>query len=636
MKTLAQYPVMLLRWLVRHKRRPSPDAVLLMTGMVLSRTTSLVAASVCTSLVALEVWIRTSAIWPLVWLVLEAMFLAARCALIVNGRRAQRQRREGPILLYVATGCAWTAMIGVAAFACAQSDDPIVVLMAALMVVGIIGGITARNSPIPRTAVAQLLLCSLPYLLGIALNFHHWEAILCVLVLASIVGMIALAFRLHDQVLNLTLAEQENAFLAQHDSLTGLPNRTGFNNHLRQLIDHPADAEPWFAMLYLDLDGFKSVNDTLGHAAGDMVLRAVAERLRQQVGPKAFTARLSGDEFAILVAETDIAAVQLLAGKIIDAVSEPIDFGAAWPIRVGVSVGIVRAPEHGRDPTMLLSRADSALYLAKAHGKGLWRLFQPGQDRRDLQSELKEAIGKEEQVFLQYQPIVSSRTGQVVSREALIRWRHPHMGLLPPAEFISVAEQSRLIVPLGEWVLHRACLDAAGWADGATVAVNVSPRQLGGRGITDTIAAALAASGLPAARLEIELGETSPLVRSAEVLSDLQAIRRLGVQIALDDFPTGYSSLAALDWFAFDRIKIDGGVLRAVPLHRQTEIIVRNLMAIAGELGIRVTAEGIETEQHLSIARRLGIDELQGYLLGRPETAQIITHAAVRNSNPVG
>jgi diguanylate cyclase len=632
MQAQAQSLTRLLRWLVRHKRSSSTEQVLLMTGMVLTRTTSLVAASICSSLVALEIWLRTQAIWPLVWLGLEAVFLALRCVLIVNARRAHRHRREGPVLIYIASGCAWSAMIGIAAFGCALSPDPIVVLMAALMVMGIIGGITARNSPIPRTAILQLLLCSLPYILGIALNFQRWEIILCILVPASVVGMIALTARLHEQVLNLIVAERENAFLANHDSLTGLPNRAGFNDHLTRLLERNGRAEPWFAMLYLDLDGFKGVNDTLGHAAGDMVLRAVSERLTQQVGQEAFAARLSGDEFAVLLPASTISTAEALAARIIEAVSQPIEFGAAWPIRVGVSVGIVSVPEHGHDPTILLSRADAALYSAKASGKGLVCLFQPGLDRRDLQSELKEAIGNEGQLILQYQPIISSQTGEIVSREALIRWRHPRMGMLPPSEFIPVAEQSRLIVPLGEWALHRACRDAATWTDGATVAVNVSPRQLGGRGITEAIAEALAQSGLPATRLEIELGETSPLARTPEVYDDLNAIRQMGVRIALDDFPTGYSSLAALDWFPFDRIKIEGGVLRSVPHQRQTEIIVRSLMALAQELGIRVTAEGIETEQHLAIAHRLGIDELQGYLIGRPQAEPMSLQTAERSA----
>jgi diguanylate cyclase (GGDEF)-like protein len=597
--------------------------VLLMSSMVLTRTTSMVVAAACSSLVALEIWILTRAIWPLVWILLEVVFLLVRYSLIRRARRAPRNR-EGPVLLYVVSGLAWSAMIGLVGLVCALSDNGIVVLLAAVLVMGVIGGITARNSPIPRTAVLQLLLVSLPYLLGIVANFHSWELILGIIVAVAVIGMIALSERLHDQVSNLILAERKNAYLAHHDILTGLPNRAGFNEQLAKLLGQADHAEPWFAILYLDLDGFKGVNDTLGHAAGDMVLRAVGERLRHQVGENAFTARLSGDEFAVLVPAMTPGAAQDLARRIIGAIAEPIEFGAAWPIRVGVSVGITSAPEHGREPTVLLSRADAALYAAKAGGKGLCCLFQPGLDRRDLLTELKEAMSDENQLLLFYQPIVCSRSGTVVAREALLRWHHPRMGFLPPSDFIPVAEQSRLIVPLGELLLVRACQEAARWTDRARVAVNVSPRQLGGRGLVDAVSEALRVSGLPAERLEIELGETSPLLRTPDTLSDLKLLREMGIQIALDDFPTGYSSLAALDWFAFDRIKIDGDVLRRVPQRSQTEAILRATVGLAQELGIRVTGEGIETEQHLSVARLLGFDELQGYLLGRPQSAETL------------
>lgn len=597
-----------------------------MTGMVLTRTTSLVAASICSSLVAVDIWVRTQAIWPLPWLAMEVVLLLVRYGLIVKARGTLRHRQEEPVLFYVASGCVWAIMIGLAGFAAASNPDPIVVLMGALMVVGITGGIAARNSPIPRVAILQLLLCSLPFIVGLLLNFHRWEVILCILVPASVAGMAALVQRMHEQVLNLIMAEKENAFLVQHDSLTGLPNRVGFNKRLAQLLEQNSHPSSWFAMLYLDLDGFKSVNDTLGHAAGDMVLRAVSDRLRQQVGKEAFAARLSGDEFAVLIPAATTAAAQALAARIIEAISQPVEFGAAWPIRVGVSVGIVSSPEHGHDPTILLAHADAALYAAKASGKGLSCLFQPGLSRGDLQNELKEAIERDDQLFLHYQPIIASLTGDIVTREALIRWRHPRLNIMPPSEFIPFAEQSRLIVPLGEWALHRACRDAVTWTDGATVAVNVSALQLGGHGLPATIAEALARSGLPATRLEIELGESLPLLRMPDVFDDLHAIREMGVRIALDDFPTGYSGLAALDWFPFDRIKIDGGFLRSVPHQKQSDIIVRSLIALARQLGIRVTGEGIETEQHLSLARHLGIDELQGYLIGRPQPEPVASH----------
>lgn len=594
-----------------------------MARMVLARTLSMLIATVCSSLVALEIYAVGHVVWPLYWFAGEIVLVILRIDLI---RRARNEWKayDWAILPYVVSGLAWSLMIGIAACLSALSRQPIIVLLAAVVVMGLIGAITARNSPIPRTAVTQLLLVSLPYLAGIFWAFESWEAPLALMVIVAVIGMISLAEHLHNQVVHLITAERENAYMAHHDVLTGLLNRAGFQKQLqaltaRQQAAGASDAEMRFALLCLDLDGFKGINDTLGHAAGDAVLRSVADRLKDLVTGKDLAARLSGDEFVVLLPGKDALMAQELAGRVIDRISQPFDFGAAWPVRVNTSIGIACAPIHGTDAALLLARADAALYAAKAAGKGVCRIFQSGLDHTDLLAELREALTVDGQLILYYQPVINVMTGKITGREALLRWDHPKMGLLPPDEFIPAAERSRLMVPLGAKVIAMACEAALGWPDQARVSVNVSSRQLGERGLVEAVLAALERTGLPPSRLELEIVESAPILRTGRVLADLTALRNLGVQIALDDFPSGYSTLAALDWFQFDRIKLDGATIDAATRKRQSTAILRASAELARELGMQITAEGIETEHHLSVARRLNVDELQGFLFGRPK-----------------
>ncbi|MCF4126225.1 EAL domain-containing protein [Methylobacterium sp. SyP6R] len=408
-------------------------------------------------------------------------------------------------------------------------------------------------------------------------------------------------------------AERRIAHMARHDALTDLPNRTLFRERLDALLRQGAGA-----ILWLDLDRFKVVNDTLGHAAGDTLLCEVARRMRAVLRPDDTIARLGGDEFAVLLGDGDPLAASQAAGRLIAAMQAPVVV-AGRPMHVGVSIGVVLAPCHGRDADTLMARADRALYGAKAAGRSTFRLYDPGMDAAVAEQhglELDLRLGLERGEFeLHYQPIVTAAERRLVCREALVRWRHPTRGLVAPGAFIPLAEATGLIDRLGTWILHQACRDAATWADGTRVAVNVSAAQVKHGPLIAAVQSALRESGLAADRLEIEITES--LLIEGDAADLLLALRRLGVRIALDDFGTGYSSLSYLRRFPFDAIKIDRSFIADIA-DPDTAAIVRAVVGIAAQLGATITAEGIETEAQYAAVRREGCTEVQGYLFGRP------------------
>src|SRR4051794_16629582 len=420
-------------------------------------------------------------------------------------------------------------------------------------------------------------------------------------------------------------AEAHIRHLAQHDHLTGLANRALFRERLGRALAAARRGGGPVAVLCLDLDRFKPVNDTLGHPGGDALLRAVAARLLACVREGDTAARLGGDEFAVLQAGAgQPEAAGALARRLVEALSAPYEV-LGHQIVVGASVGVALAPGDGRDPDELLKRADMALCRAKADGRGTFRSFEPGMDarlqaRRLLELDLRKALAAGE-LELHYQPLVDLRTGAVSALEALLRWRHPARGLVPPGEFVPLAEEIGLIVPVGGWVLRRACADAAGWPGGVRVAVNLSAAQFRGRELVAAVVGALAAAGLAPARLELEITETVLLRDGEATLATLRELRALGVRIAMDDFGTGYSSLGYLRSFPFDKIKIDRCFVRDLGASADCEAIVRAVTGLGGSLGIATTAEGVETEEQLERLRPEGCDEAQGFHLGRPMPA---------------
>ncbi|MFC7738233.1 putative bifunctional diguanylate cyclase/phosphodiesterase [Roseomonas sp. GCM10028921] len=420
-------------------------------------------------------------------------------------------------------------------------------------------------------------------------------------------------------------AEARIEHMAQHDALTGLANRTRLGVRLEESLARASRGES-FAVLCLDLDRFKVVNDTLGHPVGDDLLRAVTARLCANIRAQDTAVRLGGDEFAIVQASIDQPLeATTLARRLIDELTKPYEI-QGHTIVIGVSIGIAVGPQDGTSPDMLLKHADLALYRAKSEGRGTWRFFESEMDarmqaRRRLEVDLRRALVNEE-FELFFQPLVQIGSRSINSFEALLRWQHPERGMISPEEFIPLAEDTGLIVPLGAWVLHRACKEAAGWPPHVSIAVNVSAVQFRSPQLVDVVAAALEKSGLPGSRLEIEVTESIMLQDNVTTLAILHRLHGLGVRISMDDFGTGYSSLSYLRSFPFDKIKIDKCFIRDLEKKGDARAIVSAIAGLGRSLGMRTTAEGVETSEQFEQLFADGCTEAQGYLFGRPMPAE--------------
>ena len=414
------------------------------------------------------------------------------------------------------------------------------------------------------------------------------------------------------------------AFLAHHDALTGLPNRILFNDRLQSALAQ-LDRNQHFAVLCLDLDRFKAVNDTLGHPVGDLLLRTVADRICACVRHGDTVARLGGDEFAVvglnLGSDPDAAEI---AERIIKSLNEPFSLDG-YVVSIGCSIGIATAPRHGTFADKLLKNADTALYRAKTEGRNIFRFFELGMDlqlqlRRELEIDMRRAIAARE-FELHYQPLITVATMKISGFEALMRWRHAERGMISPGDFIPVAEETGLIVPLGEFALMQACQDAMQWPDSVGVSVNLSPMQFKDANLLQAVLRALEISRLPPRRLELEITESVLLHHSDVTLALLRDLRGRGVRIAMDDFGTGYSSLSYLSSFPFDKIKIDQSFVRDLTTSESSVAIVRAVTGLSGSLGVTTTAEGVETDQQFKLLVAEGCTEVQGYLFGRPTPA---------------
>ncbi len=419
-------------------------------------------------------------------------------------------------------------------------------------------------------------------------------------------------------------AEERIRHLAHFDALTDLPNRVTFYERIEAILAHLRRSET-VAVISLDLDHFKNVNDTLGHPIGDMLLQATAGRMRSCVREMDIVARLGGDEFAIVqVPSEQPPSITALSSRLIEVVGAPYELDGRQVV-VGASVGIAIAPADGVRPDVLMKNADLALYRAKADGGATYRFFEVEMDarmqaRRALELDLRKAVVNGEfEVY--YQPIVDIKSGQINTCEALLRWHHPERGMIPPMDFIPVAEETGLIVPIGEWVLRQACAEAAHWPKHVLLAVNLSPAQFKSRTLLQTVVGALASSGLPADRLELEITELVLLQEADGAFAVLHQLRDLGIKIAMDDFGTGYSSLGYLRSFPFDKIKIDQSFIRDLPMKEGSLAIVRAVVGLSTSLGITSTAEGVETKEQLASLTSEGCNEFQGFLFSRPQPA---------------
>ncbi len=417
--------------------------------------------------------------------------------------------------------------------------------------------------------------------------------------------------------------------LAFSDTLTGLPNRAKFQAELDTQITSRRKGDGAFALMMIDLDRFKPVNDTLGHGVGDVVLKRTAARLRAAVRDYDVVARLGGDEFALLqVGVTTEDEVRAVAARIIDLISRPFLING-HVVNIGASVGVALAPADGDTPEALLRNADLAAYHAKEAGRGTFRMFESGLDarmheRRRLEQDLRRAVAcREFEVF--YQPQMDAKSGSVTGAEALVRWRDPTRGLISPADFIPLAEETGLIANIGEWVLRTACAEAVKWPAHMTIAVNISPVQFRDVRLSDMVKSALASTGLAPNRLELEITEGVLMIDETRTLATLNELRSCGIRISMDDFGTGYSSLSYLRRFPFDKIKVDQSFVRQLPADPESVAIVRAILTMGACLGLGTTVEGVETAEQLEFSAAEGCNQVQGYLLSRPLDAAAMT-----------
>jgi diguanylate cyclase (GGDEF)-like protein/PAS domain S-box-containing protein len=441
---------------------------------------------------------------------------------------------------------------------------------------------------------------------------------------------VAVAFDMTDR----KRAEQRILHLACHDALTDLPNRAALDNQFSRVLDDARQRGGSFAVLCIDFDRFKQINDLYGHSMGDKALREASQRL-EVAAQGAFLARIGGDEFIAITQQDPLpSSAELLANRLRGALDRDIEIDG-HSFELDLSIGIAVYPRDGDDVRSLFANADAALYRAKHEGRGAIRFFTPAmdqqlRDRNALERDLRSAVANGE-LFLEYQP-QRHNNGDIIGFEALVRWHHPQRGMVPPVEFIPIAEESDLIVEIGEWVLRQACREAASWGDSLQVAVNVSAIQFRRGDLQHLVRTVLHESRISPARLELEITEGVLIENVARAASMLKALKILGIRIALDDFGTGYSSLSYLQSFPLDRIKIDRSFIASLGHTDRSLAIVRAVIGLAHGLGLPVLAEGVETNDQLRTLIREGCDEMQGYLIGHPGPIEVYADIVGHNS----
>ncbi len=432
---------------------------------------------------------------------------------------------------------------------------------------------------------------------------------------------------LRNEMVQRRRVEEKIEYLAHHDALTGLTNRSLFDEQLRVTMNDVERSNLQMAVLFLDLDGFKSVNDALGHSVGDALLKQIANCLRDEIAPSDILARLGGDEFGIIHVSNDVqTSAAKLSRRLVEAVAE-CQFVEGHHVVIGVSIGIALDGDCDGDnnPSSLVKMADVAMYRAKTDGRGTYRFFKSEMDaeiraRRELELDLRKALNQGDfEVY--YQPIYNMQERTIAGFEALLRWKHATRGFISPAEFIPLAEETGLIVPIGEWVLRQACSEASTWPRNLKIAVNLSPLQFRKKNLVALVISALSTCGLRPERLELEITEAVLLVNNESNLETLRQLRDLGVRISMDDFGTGYSSLSYLRSFQFDKIKIDQSFVRDMSDQDESRAIVRAVTGLGKSFGIMTTAEGVETRKQLEYLMLEGCTEVQGYLMSKPRPA---------------
>jgi diguanylate cyclase (GGDEF)-like protein len=489
-------------------------------------------------------------------------------------------------------------------------------------VMGYIAGVSSRNASRPVITIGQISFTCVPFTLALILRADMVHVVLATFIGILYIGMILVCRSVFDNIVSRHEAFRRIETLAQRDALTGLWNRTAFLNLLEGQFPAADGPRNEIALIAIDLDRFKDINDTLGHPVGDAVLQQVAERIRSALRPADEVSRIGGDEFLVMLAGVRALEVEAVASHILAGLSEPFAVKMTRSV-CGASIGYAIAPRDGSTLDALLRNADLALYEAKKRGRGQIVPFTATlsyhyDNRVALEHDLQFALSKGE-LHLEYQPIVDPRSGRTICCEALLRWRHPVLGPIAPEGFIPIAEATGLIVPIGTWVLASACAEAIGWSSDIKVAVNLSPIQFRrGREIIDIVMTALADTGLAASRLDLEITESVLIDDSVATLKILEELRGKEIGISLDDFGTGFASLAYLNDFPFSKIKIDRKFCQNVDHSPRTSAIVKGIVQTTRELRMERVAEGVETEAQLERMQSFGINAIQGYLFSKP------------------
>jgi diguanylate cyclase (GGDEF)-like protein len=517
-----------------------------------------------------------------------------------------------------------------------RSDDALHHMFAATLTTGYAAGICGRNAGRPVIAIGQLALAAGPTTLGLFLSGDPFRWVLGGVFIVFMIGMVDITLQTYSAVLKAMSATREQKRLtarferlARFDTMTGLENRGAFQDRLQsELTELATTGTGELAVLWIDLDKFKEINDSLGHPTGDGVLCTVARQLSSIVDGRGSVARFGGDEFVLLARGTKPFFAEELAREVMRALSVPMNIeGTA--IQVTGSIGAAVAPGHGIEADILLQHADMALYHAKANGRNDFCLFESAmqdefQKKRMLEAALKLAIENGE-LEVYYQPIVDLKSKKVSCCEALLRWHHPELGMISPAVFIPLAESTGLISPISHWVLYEACAAAAKWPEDVSIAVNMSPALLKDLHLSHMILSALYRSGLAARRLELEITESVLLEENAQSNSLIREFQKIGLKLSIDDFGTGYSSLTYLKKYRFDKIKIDTTFIADVTKSREARAIIHALVGLAAELDMEIVAEGIETETQLGYVTGARCTAAQGFFLGKPVPESVIS-----------
>lgn len=532
-------------------------------------------------------------------------------------------------LIYELGAWGYSGLLGLMAFVTLiGSRDPVTHMLSVSMATGYAGGISGRNAGRVQIAIGQVCLTLLPTATGLWLQGSTGYRVLCVAMVMMVLGLAEISSTIHRIVVQALVGRRDKSLLAEKferlarfDSLTGLENRMAMQMRLRDIFDTNQKRNDAVTILWMDVDRFKEINDSLGHMVGDQLLRSVAERLTEVVQDRGRIARFGGDEFVIICQDMDRVTAAALAQEIISYFAHGFDLGDNH-LQATASIGYAVAPQDGRDMDELMQHADLALYEAKGQGRNRassfnWSLKERFNRVHEIETGLRRALDGGELKLL-FQPIVDLETGHIDACEALLRWDHPVLGPIPPSEFIPISESMGMIEAMTGWVLREACAAAASWPGDVRIAINISPASLKSSELPANVIAALLESGLSARQLELEVTESIFLDDSGQTNAILRELQRIGLRLALDDFGTGYSSLSYLRSYRFDTLKIDQSFMAGVSANAEDRAIVRAIGNLARDLAMDTVAEGIETQDQLAHAREAGFTNVQGYLFSRP------------------